>query len=246
MLVSALYTEIGQLLSDPLNNRWLPTTLLPRINLAQTKILSLTNAIKTKESLTPVAGTATVSLDTDTMDIVRVHIKNTSGEWKKLHGILRDQLDFENPGWRQLTAGEPMAYTWDGSTLVMTLVPAPSSTWAVSNGLEVWEVQKPTDLTLTSETPFATNNAMIPYHMAIAHWVVAQCWMDDATPEALGKSKFHRSDDFSRPGKFEMEIKSIREKFDAPEDIPARILWSPEGGRASKSGFRSKSNPFAQ
>lgn len=246
MLISAMYSEIGRLLGDPNNDRWVAATLLTRINLSQTKIQALTNAVKTKESLTPVAGTATVSLDTDTMDIVRVHIKNSSGEWKKLPGIFRDQLDFESPGWRQLTQGEPLAYTWDGTTLVMTLVPAPDSTWAQTNGLEVWEVQKPTDLTLPSETVFAANAAMIPYHMASVHWVTAQCFMDDGTPEALSKAKFHRSGNFERPGEFENEIKQIWKKFDAPQDIPARLLYRPQGGRASKLGGISKANPLGQ
>ena len=244
MLVSAMYQEIGRLLGDPNNDRWVAATLLARINLAQTKVLGLTNAVKTKETLTPVAGTETVSLDTDTMDIIRVHIKNSSGEWFKLDGILRDQLDFNSPNWRQLDDGQPLAYTWDGTTLVLTLVPAPSAEWAQTNGLEVWEVQKPTDLTLASETVFAANNAMIPYHMAVVHWVVAQCWLDDGTPESNKKARDHRSGDFDRPGEFENEIKQIWKKFDAPQDIPSRILWRPQGGRASGIGMRSKANPL--
>ena len=244
MNVTAMYAEIGRLLGDPNNDRWVVATLLARINLAQTRVLGLTNAVKTKEALTPVAGTATVSLDTDTMDIIRVHIKNSSGSWKKLDGILRDQLDFQSPGWRQFSTGEPLAYTWDGTNLQLTLIPAPSSEWAQTNGLEVWEVQKPADMATGADTVFAANNAMIPYHMSVVHWVVAQCWMDDGTPEALGKSKFHSSGDFARPGEFENEIKQIWKKFDSPEDIPARILWRPQGGRASRAGLYTKSNPI--
>lgn len=246
MDVASLYTEIGQLLNDASNQRWSESVLLTRINLAQTAVLSYTNAIKIKETLTPVAGTEDVQLDTDIMDIIRVWIKNSSGEWKKLHGYLRDQLDFENPNWRNLDDGEPRGYTWDGTNQKLTFVPAPTSEWAQTNGLEVWEVQKPADLTASSDIPFASNTAMVPYHMSIVHWVVSQCWMDDGTPESLGKSKFHRSDDFSKPGKFEKEIKKIWSKFDVPEDIPARILWRPQGGRASGGGGITKSNPLGQ
>lgn len=246
MNVTSMYGEIGRLLGDPNNDRWPAATLLIRINLAQTKVLALTNAVKTVESLTPVAGTAAVSLDSDVIDVIRVHIKNSSSEWKKLNGIFRDQLDFEDPNWRQRTSDEPVAYTWDGTTQVLTLVPPPSSEWAQTNGLQVWEVQKPADLTAGSDTVFAANAAMIPYHMSVVHWVVAQCFMDDRTPEAFSNANKHRSGDFDRPGEFENEIKIIWKKFDAPQDIPARILWRPEGGRASKNGVYSKGNPLGQ
>ena len=245
MLVSAIYSEAGRLLADPANERWVAATLLARINLACTNILSITNAIKTVEALNTVAGTEEVALDTDVLDVIRVHIKNVSGEWKPLTGILRDQLDFEDPNWQQRSDGEPIRWTWDGSTQKVILVPAPDANWAGTGFMKAWTIQNPTALTLTSETPFATNTAMIPYHMAIVHWVVAQCWMDDGTPEALGKAKFHKSGDFSRPGQFELEIRKIRAKFDAPEGIPARILWRPQGGRASSRGI-SKTNPLGQ
>jgi hypothetical protein len=246
MLVSAIYSECGRLLADPNNDRWVAATLLARINLASTHILSLTNAIKTVETLNTVAGTEEVALDSDVMDVVRVHIKNTDGEWKPLVGILRDQLDFEDPNWQQRENAGPVRWSWDGTTQKIILVPPPSADWAGTGFLKAWTIQNPTALTLSSETPFAGNAAMIPYHMAIVHWVVAQCWMDDGTPEALSKARFHRSDDFSRPGKFEAEIKKIRAKFDAPENINSRILWRPQGGRASRVGNRSKANPLSQ
>lgn len=217
-----------------------------RANLALTDIQKNTNAVKTMEELTPVVSTENVSLDSDTLDIVRVDIKNASGEWTKLRGVFRDQLDFQDPNWQQKDDGEPLLYWWDGTNQVLHLVPAPSADWAQTNGLRVWEVQKPADMSVSSDVPFSSNAAMIPYHLAVVHWVVGQCWMDDGTPEALSKSKFHRTDDFSRPGKYEMEIKKIWAKYDAPQDIPARILWRPEGGRASKVGYITKANPFAQ
>lgn len=246
MDVASLYSEIGRLLSDPNNNRWSKATLLTRINEAQRQILRYTNAIKTREDLTPVAGTAAYSLDTDTMDIIRVYIKNSSGSWKELDGVSEEELNFHSPNWRNLTNGEPIGYTWNGTDQQITLVPAPDSTWAQTDGLQVWEVQVPAALTATTDVPFASNTAMIPYHMAIAYWVAAQCWMDDGTPESLSKSKFHRSGTFKNPGNFENEIKAIWGKFDSPQDIPARIMWRPQGGRATKAGVRTKSNPFMQ
>ncbi len=246
MQVSDFYSEIGRLLNDPNNTRWTTDVLLKRMNLAATAVLAYTNSVKTKETLTPVVSTAEVQLDTDVMDVIRVDIMDNTNEWFPLTGIYRDQLDFTDPNWQQLNDGQPKRWTWDGTNQQLILVPKPSSDWANTNGLRVWEVQKPVDMALTTDVPFSSNAAMIPYHMAIAYWSAAQCWMDEGTPEGLGKSKFYRSDDYSRPGKFEMEIKRIKAKFDSPEGIPARLLWQPSGGRASQAGVRSKANPLNQ
>lgn len=244
MQLSEFYSEIGQALNDPNHDRWSQSILLPRINEGMTDLLVHTNAVKTREDLTPVVSNEEVQLDTDTIDIIRVHIKNSDGKWKKLDGILVDQLDYMNPNWQQLDDGEPDVYWWDGTNQKIHLVPKPSSTWAQTDGLRVWEVQKPTALSSSTDVPYSSNAALIPYHRAIVHYVVGLCWMDDGTPEALAKSRFHKSNDFSRPGEYEREIKKIWKRFDSPEDIPSRILWRPEGGRASQFGITDKTNPL--
>lgn len=244
MNLTQIYGEIGRLLNDPQNQRWGTDVLLERINRSQTKVLVISNAVKTKETLTATVSTSTVQLDTDTIDVIRVDIQRTNGDWVKLRGYLRDRLDFEFPNWQQQTYGEPLAYWWDGTNQQLNLVPAPDSANAISNGLRVWEIQKPADMSAITDVPFGSNNAMIPYHMAIVHDVVADCWQDDGTPEALQKARFHRSGLLDRPGEFEMEIKRLISKFDTPEDIPLRILWNPQGGRATGKGVISKSNPF--
>lgn len=243
MQVSDFYSEIGRRLNDPNNERWSQSVLLTRMNRSQTKVLVLTNAVKTKETLTATAAQDTVQLDTDVIDVIRVDIQRTNGDWIKLQGYLRDQLDFELPNWQQLTDGEPLCYWWDGTNQQLNLVPAPDSANAISSGLRVWEIQKPADMSASSDVPFGSNSAMIPYHMAIVHDVVADCWQDDGTPEALAKSRFHRSGTMSRPGEFEFEIMRINSKFDSPEDIPVRIMWKPEGGRIG-AWPSSKSNPL--
>ena len=245
MQLSEIQDECARLLGDPSHDRWSAETLLYRINRSCTKVVALTNSVKTKETLTAVASTATVSLDSDVIDIIRVDIKRTNGDWVKLRGYLRDQLDFENPNWQQLSVGEPVCYWWDGTNQQLNLVPAPDSANALASGLRVWEIQKPADMVNASDVPFSSNAAMIPYHMAIVHDVVADCWQDDGTPESMQKSRFHRSGVMERPGEFERELKLINSKFDAPEDIPARILWQPTGGRASRVGM-FKNNPLGQ
>lgn len=244
MNLTELQDEIGRLIGDPNHDRWTRDVLTSRINIIQTNILGYTNAVKVPEELTPVAGTSEVAVDSNTMDIIRVYIQRTNGSWFKLRGFLRDQLDYENPNWQQLEDGEPTAYFWDGTNQEINLVPAPDAANAITNGLKVWEVRKPADLASSTDIPFDSNNAMIPYHMAIAFGVASLCIMDDNTPEAMQKSRFHRSGLMDRPGNFERELKRINARFDSPEDIPARILWMPQGGRLSRGFTRSKSYPL--
>lgn len=245
MEVSDFYSEIGRLLNDPNNTRWTQDVLLKRMNRSQSNVLILTSSVKTLELLTPVAATPTVQLDTDVIDIIRVYIQRTNGDWIKLKGKFLDQLDYEEPNWQQIDDGEPRLYWWDGTNQQINLVPAPDSANAISSGLKVWEIQKPADMVNTTDVPFGSNAAIIPYHTAIVHDVVATCWQDDGTPEALSKSRFHRSGMMDKPGEFEREIKKLNAKFDAPEDIPARILWRPQGGRIGSTGT-TKDNPFGQ
>lgn len=246
MQLSVLYSEIGQALNDPNHDRWPTSVLLPRINEATTDILVYTNAVKTREDLTSVVGTEGYALDANTIDVIRIDVQNTDGDWVKLQGMLRDQLDFQDPNWQQRDNGKPLIYWWDGTNQTIHLVPKPDSSWAVASGIRVWEIQKPTDLSATTDVPFDSNNAMIPYHRAIVHYVAGICWMDDGTPEGLQKSRFHKSNNLQKPGEYEREIMKILRKFDAPEDIPASILWKPQGGRASTRGVVTKENLFGQ
>ncbi len=244
MQVSEFYSVIGGKLGDPNNDRFSQAKILAALNRSQTKILVLTNSVKTKETLTATAAQATVQLDTDVIDILRIDIQRTNGEWVKLRGFHRDQLDFEDPNWQQRDDGEPVCYWWDGTNQQLNLVPAPDANNAIASGLRVWEIQKPADMSVVSDQPFGSNAAMIPYHDALVHDVTADLIQDDKTPEAFATSRFHRSNDWQRPGEFEAAIKRINSKFDTPEDIPVRILWRPEGGRASKAGVITKSNPL--
>lgn len=243
MILSSLQAEIGRLLADPNNDRWSASVLTSRINEAQTEVQGLTNAVKTKETLTPVVNTRTVALDDDVLDIIRVDITRSDGRVEELPGISREELDFRYPNWQQETNGAPRLYFYDATLNQVNLVPKPDSANAITNGLFVWESRKPADLASASDVPFDSTTTVIPYHMSIVHWVVAQCWMDDGTPEALGKAKFHKSGDIDRPGQFELQIKKINARYDKPTDIPMNILWKPTGGRIGGS-VPSKSYPL--
>lgn len=246
MNLSSLQAECGRLLSDATNDRWSAATLLARINVVQTEIQGLTDAVKTKESLTPTASVSAVSLNANTMDIIRATKTLANGSIRPLPLINREELEYLYEDWQQWTAGEPQYAWYDGTNQTLNLVPAADAAFvATTTPLQVWESRKPADLALSTDVPFDSNNQMIPYHMAIVHGVVALCFQDDGTPEALTKSKFHRSDNMMRPGKFEEWVGKIMAEFDAPTAVPSRILFRPQGGRVGSWGFPTKSSPLA-
>lgn len=244
MILSAIWAEAGRLLNDPLNQRWTTDVLTARANIGQVKIQGYTNAVKTPETLTAVASIATVSLNANTMNIVRATKTLFNGSIKPFNGITREELDFRYPDWKQWQPGEPMFWFYDATNQQINLVPIPDATNAITNGLTVWESRKPADLVNSTDIPFDSNNQMLPYHICLVYWIVAECWADDGTPEALGKAKFFMSGSMLRPGKYEEEIGRILEEFDVPEVIPEQILWQPQGGRTGSWGFPNKSNPL--
>jgi hypothetical protein len=243
---SALEAEAGRLLNDPNHDTWSTSVIDARLDLAQTEVNGYANAVKTKETLTPTANTSEVAVSALTIDIVRARYTLPSGEKFPLEGITRDELDFRYPNWENWSPGKPMAYTFDASNRNLILVPAPDAAHAIASALDVWEVRQPASLSSSTSVPFDDVALMVPYHMAIVHWAVAQCWMDRGDPESLAKAKFHKSGVLSGPnaGQYENQLMRIIEKFDRPEDIPIRINWKPQGGRLGGWGTRSKSSPL--
>lgn len=244
MNLSTLQAEIGRLLNDPSNTRWATDVLTSRINQAQQHIQGFTNAVKVTETLTPTANTQQVTLNSSTMDVLDVTFLRSDGNVISLPGLTRQELDYRYGNWRQFTAGVPFSWYYDASNQQLNLVPAPDSANAQTNGLTVLESRVPADLVNSTDIPFDSNNQMIPYHMAIVYWVVSQCWMDDGQPEALKKAAYFRTNDLTRPGAYEAEIKRINEKFDKPSGQSNNILWQKEGGRIGVSG-PSKAFPLA-
>lgn len=242
MNLSELQAEIGRLLNDPRNERWAPDVLTDRINDAMAVIQGYTQALKTAETLTPTANQATVNLDADTMDVYRVVITRANGDQFPIEGTYVEDLDYHFPDWRNWSAGDPKTWWYDAGNQQLNLVPKPDSNNAITNGLSVYEIRKPTDLVNSTDIPFDSNNQLVPYHDAIVHFVVAKCWQDDGSPEALAKSKFHMSGSMGSPGQYEGEVQRIIGEFDNPQ-VPTSIKWQPQGGRIG-GWWPTKSNPL--
>jgi hypothetical protein len=241
MNLSEIWAESGRLLNDPTNTRWTTDVLTIRANMAQTEIQGLTSAVKTTENLTTAA---TISLNSSTMNVLRAFITWADSSVHPIDQMTIEELMFRYPNYLQWSASTPRLYVYDATAQTVSLYPSPSSDLLISNGFSVVEIRKPSDLSASTDIPFESNNQMVPYHMAIVHWVVAQCWMDDGTPEALAKARFHKSGNMLHPGEYEKQIGRIISEFDATEDIQQQVLWKPEGGRAGGWGFPSKSNPL--
>jgi hypothetical protein len=245
MNLSQIYTECGRLLNDPNNSRWPTATLLDRINDAQKVIQGYTKAVKTSESVSISEGNSQAALNARTMDVIRVKIQRPGGDQFPLDGTTYEEMDFYYPNWRNLGNGEPKTWIYDATQQILVLIPKPdANSAAVTTPLSITSVWTPTDLASPSEIPFDSNNQMVPYHDSIVHYVVAKCWQDDATPEALSKSKFHMSGSLSKPGEFENEIMRILGEFDNPR-VPTHIKFQPTGGRLGSAWMPSKSNPLA-
>lgn len=244
MNLSEIQAESARLLNDPNFQRWPAATLTVRANIAQTKIQGATDAVKTSETLTPVVSTRTITLDADTMNLVRASKTKFNGAIVPFNGISREELDFRYPDWQQWQDGEPLFWYYDATNQQINLIPKPDATNAITNGITVWESRVPAPLVNSTDIPFESNNQMIPYHIAICYWIVAQCWLDDGTPEALGKSKYFMSGNMLNPGLYEKEVGRILSEFDVPEIVPDQILWQPEGARTGLN-FPSKSYPLA-
>lgn len=244
MNLGQIWAETGRLLSDPNNDRWSQSVLTSRVNIIQTEMQGITNAVKTPETLTPTADTRTISVDADTMNIIRASKTLSSGEIRPFDGIAREKLDFLYPDWQQWNEGEPLFWFYDATNQQINLVPIPNSTNAITNGITVWESRKPADLSASTDVPFDSNNQLIPYHIGICHGVTALCYMDNGTPESLAKARFHRSGSMKDPGEYEKILGRLMAEFDTPEAVPNNILFRPQGGRVGSWWVPSKSNPI--
>lgn len=244
MNLSELQAEIGRLLNDPSNQRWSATLITARVNIAQTEIQGFTNAVKTSEAKTPVAGTTQQDINTNVMDIIRATKTRTNGDVIPFIGKTVQELDFLYPNWRQWDFGEPLFWYYQASNQTINYVPGIDATNAITDGITLWESRKPADISDPASIPFDNNNQMVPYHMSIVHWVVAQCWMDDGVPESLGKAKFHKSGDMMHPGQYELQLARIIATFDVPESAQSHIMFRPQGARIGGTFIPSKSFPF--
>lgn len=244
MNLTQLQQEAARLLSDKNNDRWSLDVLTTRINLAQIEIQGYTAAVKTQYSLSTDAGVSNIVVNSDTMNIIRIVRQRSDGTLVPFQGKTNEELDYLNPDWRQWPIGEPLYWFFEESVPRIVILPAPDASNAISGGLTVYASLKPADLVNPTDIPFNSSTPMIPYNYAIVHWVVAHCFMDDGTPEALAKSKFHRSGSMEHPGEYEKELGRIMAEFDAPEAIPSRVMYKPQGARVGFTYWPSKSYPF--
>jgi len=181
-----------------------------------------------------------VTILANTYDITRVTIENSDGDIRPLTGKTRADWDFHAPNWENESSGEPKEYAWDPSNSELLLRPKPDSSYVVTNGLKVWEVHPPTGFTSDSTFSFNDNSILQTLDMCLAHGVTALCWMDDGTPEALAKARFHRSNDSRNPGEYEKYLKMIASRMGTPSGVATQIKWYPQGARMGIGRGRTK------
>lgn len=238
MNLGELKAECGRLLNDTNHQRWSESLLTTRLNLAQDEVVAYTDVYKIYAAASVSAGVDSTILDSATMDVNRVYL-DYGDEQYPLTGMSTVELDYRYPGWYNWSDSRPQVYSYDQVTRTITFHPAPDKDIIVN----MFQLVKPADLSLDTEVPFDSNVALIPYHISLVHWTVAQCWMDDGTPESLSKSMFHKTGNILKPGQYELQLKRIMDKFDGSENIQNHILWKSQGGRRGSWGT-SKSYPL--
>lgn len=245
-----IVSEVQRLLNDAGASRWTETTIIPRVNAAQIEVQKYAKAQKTTQTYTPTASNPNVAINANVIDIVRATYTLSDGTIKTektgFKPTSRQLLDFNRPRWQNEDPGEPTEWFLDASNQNIVLVPAPDSASIIADCVTLIEVRQPTALTVGgSAVPFDSSNLMVPFHRALIYWAVAECLLDDKTPDALKMSIFYRSNDRQRPGQFEKEIKMILGLFDVPEVMPAQIQFQPQGGRISGyTTLNQKANPL--
>lgn len=237
-------SEVGLLLNDANHDRWSIDKIMFQLNEGQKAVQSDARFLKDSETLTPTADVAAVSLNARVMDIIRVSIQRSNGKIVPLDGTSKEALDFDEPNWQNLDSGTPRKWWFEARTNTLNLVPPPDSANAITNGLIVDEIQFMATITYPSDSLFEGIGSTSPYHKSVVHYATAALWMQDATPEALAKAKFHMSGDMDSPGQYELYMKKIMRRYDNPTDVPARIKWRPQGGRLGRTGTYSKDNPM--
>lgn len=248
---SDIEAEIARLLGDPSNTRWTTAVIDTRLDAAEVDVLKWTNAIKTARTYTPTANSNYVTVGTTILDILDATYTQPDGTVKgskrRFDPISVWDLNFNRPNWRNEQPGEPVLWSFDASNDRIILVPAPDASNISTTNLSLLEVDTPTTPlsqgTATS-IPFDSNALMVPYHRALINWVVSECLKDNNDSDSLQKARYFRSNDVTRPGEYETQIKQILMKFDVPEAIPAGVKFQPQGGRISGYGLNQKQNPL--
>ena len=248
---SDLEAEISRLLGDPAATRWTTSVIDTRLDAAEVDVLKWTNALKQSNSYTPTANSSYVTVNTKLLDILDAIYTQPDGTIKgskrRFDPISLWDLNFNRPNWRNETPSEPVLWSFDASNDRIILVPPPDSSNVSDSNLTLLEVATPTTpLSQGSSTsiPFDSNSLMVPYHRALAYWVVSECLKDNNDSDSLQKARYFRSNDLQRPGEYEKEIKQILMKFDVPEAVPAGVKFQPQGGRISGYGLNQKQNPL--
>ena len=160
--------------------RWTDDIINARINIVQEEIARQTRCSYGRALSTPTAGIQEVLLPSDVLNIDRVTFISISGStvaYRKLEGVTMPGLDRDNPTWESLPAGIPRYYYIRGQYI--GLVPAPSSTYAVSKALKIDYYKKPAALTTDSCEPFDGDYALSAYHDLLIKGVVIMCRKDN-------------------------------------------------------------------
>jgi len=161
------------------NPRWSDDCLNNRVNIVQKEIALITNALKGRCLITPIAETQEYRMPNDlaTIDRVSFFVSGSTTAYKKLESVSMYALDRDIANWENMGSGLPRQY-YERRNYI-GLYPKPSSTYATSQALKIDYYKKPDDLILDTSEPWDGDYSLRAYHNLIVLGVSILCKKDE-------------------------------------------------------------------
>lgn len=236
MTLTELITELRYLISDTdtTNPKWSDTVLTNRLQTASVQFVGITDAIKTSNATDPVdivAGTNGYSLPTDCMKLVRVSFKDTSGNWKKLQEITKEELDLNSSNWEDATNSTCSHYINNVSGNNVRVYPTP--TVSQVDSLRYEYVKEPDTLVAGTQALDAQSNLKV-FHQILCFYSAFLCKSDEKKNDEANTFYSHwlkGLDDAKKQLASRTEDQRIPNIYESSRKMPLR-------------GSRFSSNPF--
>jgi len=160
------------------NYRYTDQNLIDRINIIQDEIAIKTMCIQSREYIDTIDGTQEYRLPENCLNIIRVGymVLNSTDAYKRIPWTTIAGQDIANAYWQNLANGNPTEYY--RRTDYIGLKPAPSSTYAGTDYIQIDYNIRPTMLTLVTEIPLDGIYNLTGFHQAIIYGVAALCEYD--------------------------------------------------------------------
>lgn len=163
-VISKARTYLRDTSSDSTRQRFSDSDLLGFLNDGQREANSYAWLLKSSYTFTLSGGTTEYAMPADLMATWRVEYNN-----RKIDQTSLNELDANSIGWKTASGIPQRYYLYTATTTVMGFQPAP--TVLTTATVNVYYLQRTTELSSTSATPFNGWNQLQSYHSALAYYI---------------------------------------------------------------------------